>query len=243
VEQHEDAAIIGPQLADGGLDLPQQLGRVVGGRAGCDILQVVRQLGPPGPLDHHGAAAVEGNAQDPRPQGPRRIPAVEAAEDAQEHLLRHVFRVVPVVQEPEAKPVDVGLEALDQGTDGVGVPSETASHQRGFLDRHVGLPASRVLRMVLPGTARSFTRRSQDMDPGQENGPGLEGRHPGLYSSGRERHLVECEVSLQLQGRQRVANTLPGTWDLLSWGPGVLPSRRAGRGSQGIKSQLSPCAL
>jgi hypothetical protein len=60
---------------------------------------------------------------------------MQAAEDAQEHFLRDIFRVVPMVKQTNAQPEDLGLESFDQEPNGVGLTEQAALHQSGFV-RH-----------------------------------------------------------------------------------------------------------
>ena len=101
VEQDEHFPIIIPQRIDRGLQCGRQfLRRRVCGAAG-DILQELSWLRNSPPFADASSAAVDRDAENPRTQGPRRIPLVQTSEDAQKHFLRHIFRILTVTEQTQ----------------------------------------------------------------------------------------------------------------------------------------------
>ena len=127
------AAVFGAQLLKRIMNLADQLGGVVHRGSGGNVLQVVYGFRPSCSLCHPGAAAVDGDAHDPGPQRPLRIPAPQTSEDAQKNLLGHIFGIVAMVQEPDTEPEHLGVEPIHQAADRLRVAVQTAAYQSGFF--------------------------------------------------------------------------------------------------------------
>ncbi len=121
MKEHEDRAILQPQVSDGRLDLADQLGGGIRFRTGECILQVIDQLRPAGTLRQPGTAAVDSDPHDPGPQGSGRVPATKTTKDTQEDLLRDILGVVAVIQEANAQAVHFRLEAVDKVVNRLGL--------------------------------------------------------------------------------------------------------------------------
>src|SRR5262249_41242022 len=136
VEHNEHTAMFPAQLLQSGVNLANQFDRIVAGAIRDCFVQVIGQFRPARSLRQPGPAAVDGDPPDPRPERPRRIPAPQAAEDAQEHLLRHVLGILAMTEKPNAQPEHLGLIALDERVDGLGIPPQRTANQERIVVRH-----------------------------------------------------------------------------------------------------------
>jgi hypothetical protein len=76
----------------------EEFRRVVTGWASDCLVQVIDKFRAPGSLSKPGAAAVNHNAHNPWLQRTLIVPAIKAAEDAQENLLRYILGILAMVQ-------------------------------------------------------------------------------------------------------------------------------------------------
>ena len=72
---------------------------------------------------------------------------MQAAKNTQENFLRDVLGVMPMVQQTNAQPIHLGLEAFHQQPNRVGLTEQASSHQAGFV-RHAS--SLRMLLEVIP---------------------------------------------------------------------------------------------
>src|SRR5207245_2743865 len=101
------------------------------------LMQVIDDIGTLGPLHHPGSATIDGDAHDPRLQRPARVPALQAAEDAQENLLRDIFSVLAMVEQADAQAEYVRLVTVHERLNRGFVPFEAPTYQDGVLSQHV----------------------------------------------------------------------------------------------------------
>ena len=95
-------------------------------------------------------------ARPSRTQGALRVPAPQAAEDTQEHLLSNILGVVAVAQQAHTQSVDVRLETVNEQLQGHSLAPQTPPHQCNFVHGHNGLAS--VSQEELPGPqGRSFS--------------------------------------------------------------------------------------
>ena len=99
------------------------------------------------------SAAVDGNRQDPGLQGPDPVPLVQMAHGPHQRFLRHVFRILPVIELPQAKREHLALVLLDEHSQTVGITSQAAFDEFPVVHR--------VLHLSLEKNTRRRVKRFQ----------------------------------------------------------------------------------
>src|SRR6185437_14107037 len=102
------------------------------------VLQVIDQLGPSGALGQPGAAAIDGNAHNPRFEWTLAVPAAQTTENTQKHFLRHILGIVTMIEQTHAQAKNFGLESADQQMDGLILSTQAASNQSSIVVRGHG---------------------------------------------------------------------------------------------------------
>jgi hypothetical protein len=96
VEQDEDDSIFFAQVINGFLDFGAEFRGIVRGAMVRRFVKVIGGFGSPRAPRNPCPAAIDRDADHPRPEGTLAVPTTQAAKDPEEDFLSHILRVVAV---------------------------------------------------------------------------------------------------------------------------------------------------